>query len=374
MRKTVVLGLTLCLLLSGCNGLFDSSYIYQTPHQEESSKIELDSVYAKNYDELCQVLVEFAQTGTKEGIVFIPEYDQTQVEADMERAIQQTLEKDPIAAYAVESVQWELGTNSGLNAIALDITFIHDKAELKKIREVADLDSAKKEIAAALDNCDAGVVLYVEKYQSADFAQIVEDYADANPNMVMETPQTAVNVYPETGKARVVEIKFTYQNSRDALRTMQGQISPVFRSAVLYVSGDAEDNRKLSQLFSFLMERFDYKLETSITPSYSLLRHGVGDAKAFAVVYAAMCRAAGLNCQVVTGTRAGEPWYWNLVEDNGTYFHVDLLQSSADGAFTEKTDDMMAGYVWDYSEYPASRLPEPPPESQPQETQTPETE
>ena len=155
---------------------------------------------------------------------------------------------------------------------------------------------------------------------------------------------------------------------------MQGQISPMFRSAVLYVSGDAEDNRKLSQLFSFLMERFDYKLETSITPSYSLLRHGVGDAKAFAVVYAAMCRAAGLNCQVVTGTRAGEPWYWNLVEDNGIYFHVDLLQSSADGAFTEKTDDMMAGYVWDYSEYPASRLPESPPESQPQETQTPETE
>lgn len=365
MQKAVVLCLILCLLLSGCDGMFDSSYVYQTPHQEESSKTEQDSVYAADYGELCEALVDFSESGTKAGIIFIPQYDQNIVEADMSRAVAETLEKNPIAAYAVETIQWELGTNSGLSAIAVDIAFIHDKAELKKIQSVKDLEGAKTAIGKALDNCEAGVVLYVEKYQSADFVQIVEDYADAKPNTVMETPQTAVNVYPETGKSRVVEVKFTYQNSRDALRTMQGQVSPVFRSAVLYVSGDAEDSRKFSQLFSFLMERFDYKLETSITPSYSLLLHGVGDAKAFAVVYAAMCRGAGLNCLVVTGTRAGEPWYWNLVEDNGVYYHVDLLQSSGDGAFTEKTDDGMEGYVWDYSAYPESRLPETPPETQP---------
>lgn len=369
MRKIVALGLIMCLLLSGCAGFFDSSYVNQTPHQEESSKTEQDSVYAADYEELCKALADFSESGTKAGIIFVPQYDQSVVETDMHRAVEKTLEKNPIAAYAVESIQWELGTNSGLSAIAVDISFIHDKTELKKIQDVKDLEGAKAAIGAALDNCDAGVVLYVEKYQSADFVQIVEDYSDANPNTVMETPQTAVNVYPETGKTRVVEVKFTYQNSRDALRTMQGQVSPVFRSAVLYVSGDAEDNRKFSQLYSFLMERYEYKVETSITPAYSLLRHGVGDAKAFAMVYAAMCRDAGLNCLVVTGTRSGEPWYWNLVEDNGTYYHVDLLQSSADGVFTEKTDDMMEGYVWDYSAYPASCLPEAPPETQPPATE-----
>ena len=44
------------------------------------------------------------------------------------------------------------------------------------------------------------------------------------------------------------------------------------------------------------MERYDYRIETSITPAYSLLRHGVGDSRAFAVVYAAMCQQAGLEC------------------------------------------------------------------------------
>jgi len=123
-----------------------------------------------------------------------------------------------------------------------------------------------------------------------------------------------------------MELTFTYQTSRDALRQMQSQVKPVFDAASLYVSGDGEDRQKLSQLYAFLMERFDYKIETSITPAYSLLRHGVGDSRAFATVYAAMCRLAGLECMTVTGTHAGDPWTWNIVlDEKGGPNHVSNL-------------------------------------------------
>ena len=114
------------------------------------------------------------------------------------------------------------------------------------------------------------------------------------------------------------------------------------------------------------MERFDYPIETSITPAYSLLRHGVGDSRAFAMVYAAMCRSAGLECSIITGTHDGEPWTWNMVQDNGRYYHVDLLRSSGEGAFREFTDGEMSGYVWDYSAYPQSIAP-----STPEQTEEP---
>ena len=97
------------------------------------------------------------------------------------------------------------------------------------------------------------------------------------------------------------------------------------------------------------MVRFDYKLDPSITPAYSLLRYGVGDSRAFATVYAAMCRRVGLECQVVAGTKAGEPWFWNIVCDDGLHFHVDLLR----GNYRGMLDGEMGGYVWDYSGYPA---------------------
>ena len=100
------------------------------------------------------------------------------------------------------------------------------------------------------------------------------------------------------------------------------------------------------------MERFDYQTETSVTPAYSLLQHGVGDSRAFATVYAAMCRKAGLECLVVTGTRSGEPWAWNMIKLGSAYQHVDLLKCSAGGGFRETADREMDGYVWDYSGYP----------------------
>ena len=114
------------------------------------------------------------------------------------------------------------------------------------------------------------------------------------------------------------------------------------------------------------MERATYEIQTSNTPSYSLLHHGVGDSRAFAVVYASMCRRAGLECRIVTGTRNGEPWTWNMVRDGELYFHVDLLRSSLSGGFREYTDGEMGGYVWDYSNYPACNLP-----YVPLETETP---
>lgn len=198
-----------------------------------------------------------------------------------------------------------------------------------------------------------GIVLLVEEYKVRDYTQFVQDYAQENPQTVMETPQVTEAVYG-SGGSRVVELVFAYQNSRDSLRRMQTQVQPVFDSAVLYVSGDDADRQKYAQLYAFLMEPFDYKLETSITPAYSLLRHGVGDSRAFATVYAAMCRDAGLECLVVAGTHAGEPWTWNLVLDDGQHYHVDLLRCSESGEFRKFPDAEMGEYVWDYSMYPAS--------------------
>ena len=130
------------------------------------------------------------------------------------------------------------------------------------------------------------------------------------------------------------------------------QVQRVFASASLYLGQDDEEAQKFTQLFSFLMERFDYQIETSITPSYSLLCHGVGDSRSFATIYAAMCRRANVECQVVSGTKNGDAWYWNLICENGIYYHVDLLESSAAGYLRKLSDAQMDGYVWDYSAYP----------------------
>lgn len=349
-QKTILLALMLSLLLTGCS-LLDGSYVHVTPHREQSSELPSEAVSASDYAQLCKILENMIAAGTENGVINVTEYDQDIVEKSMAVAVRHVMEVYPIGAYAVHQIDYEVGTNSGRPAIAVTVHYLHGSMELQKIQKVRTMEEAKSVIAEALKDYSADVVLQIEEYKDVDFTQLVQDYAELYPEFVMETPQVTAGIYGSSS-ARVVELTFAYQTSRDSLRSMQAQVKPVFEAAALYVSGDGADYQKYAQLYAFLMERFDYKLETSITPTYSLLRHGVGDSRAFAQVYASMCRMAGLECLTVTGTHAGEPWTWNIIKDNDHYFHVDLQRCVQLGGFREFTDLEMEDYVWDYSAYP----------------------
>ena len=371
-RFSIALIICLCLLLTGCDLWMDGSYHSVVPHRQEYSDPSLESAVATTYEQLQTVLVELVADGAQESVVYMVGFDQNQLSGIMDMAVKYVTESDPIGAYAVQKIDYEIGTNTGRTAIAVKISYIHNRSEILRIKRVEDVAVARDVIAEALEDCEAGVVLLVEDYRQTDFSLLVQDYVDENPMYCMELPQVTASTYPQSGSRRVVELSFTYQTNRDALRSMQNYVEPVFRAAYLNVSGEEDELTKFTRMYSFLMERSDYTLETSITPTYSLLRHGVGDSKAFAVVYAAMCRQAGLECMVVTGTREGEPWVWNLICVDGIYSHVDLLRSRDASRLVRYAQNEMDGYVWDYSAYPEARLPEPitPPETQPA---TPET-
>lgn len=357
MKKTAALLLALCLLLSGCSTLFDGSYSHEEPHTNQGGQLPHDNIIATNYDGLCKSLASLVESGSPSGVISVANYNQTAIYTDFPKAINQIHTTNPIAAWAVDDIQWEFGTNGGQLSVAVTITYLHDRAEIRKIRKVSNTGSAKAIIASVLDDCGADVQILIPNFESIDFQQVVDNYFNTHPQSVMERPQVVVNIFPETGDSRLLELKFTYQNSRDDLRAMQQQVRTVFESATLYVSSYNNESEKFQQLYAFLMEFLvegDFELETSITPAYSLLRHGVGDKKAFATVYAAMCQEAGLDCQVVTGTRNGESWVWNLICIDGVYRHLDLLRCSQQGGYKIYSDSEMSGYVWDYSAYPAA--------------------
>lgn len=350
-QKILILALAACLLLTGC-GLIDGSYVSVTPHREQRQNLQTDMVEALDYLDLLGALQDAIAAGTELVAVIVAEYPEASIEHGIQRAIQHAMNYDPLGSYAVENILYELGTSNGVPAVSFSIQYRHNRSEIQRIRNVPDMEAAESVVSGVLEEYEASMVMLVDAYERRDFTQFVQDYAELHPDTVMEIPQVTENVYG-TGRDRVVELIFTYQTSRDTLRRMQGQVQPVFSAASLYVSGDGEELQKFSQLYAFLMERFDYKQETSITPAYSLLRHGVGDSRAFATVYACMCRSAGLECITITGTRMGEPRTWNIVLDGGRYLHVDLLRCNEMGRYAEYTDSEMDGYVWDYSSYPA---------------------
>lgn len=365
-RRMFAAILALCLMLSGCNWM-DGKHVSVTPHQIHSQTVSDIKLSASNEKELKVALTDLIATGKEKGVIFVGGYDQERVEQGMENAVEYTLTTIPLGAYAVEAIDWDLGNSGGKPAIALEITYRRSLTDLRSIRRVSDMEVAGQAIEEALSDHAASLVLEVADYEAVDIQQLVADYAQQNPQYVMETPELTVGVYPEYGVTRIVELKFTYQNSRDSLRHMREQVDSMFDAAAHYVNSDDSDGEKYSKLYAFLMGLYR-RQETSITPAYSLLQHGVGDARALTTVYAAMCHQAGLECQTVTGTRNGEPRYWLIICDNGGYFHVDLLRNMEQGTFRRFTDGEMHGYVWDYSAYPVcAGFPAPAAEGNPQD-------
>ena len=354
MKKIAAMLAAVSLLLSGC-GLMSGEHLSVTPHQLPVSGNQTANLSVSDYAQLKTVLEGMVQTGTESTVINVSRYDQALLNDGVKNAVTHLKEYYPLGAWAVESVEYEIGTGGGQPVVSVNISYIHGRSQIRQVRNVPNMMELEGLVAEALEECADSLVLLVDDYDQKDLVQMVEDYADANPNTVMEIPAVAVGVYPnEKPGTRVVELNFAYQTSRESLRQMQNQVRRVFASAELYINSDSTEIQKFSQLYTFLMERYDYTIDTSITPAYSLLVHGVGNSEAFASIYGAMCRQAGLECQVVSGTKNGEAWYWNLIRVDGRWLHVDLLEASAQGAFFCNTNEQMQGYVWDYSAYEGS--------------------
>ena len=347
MRGRTLAALALAVLLSGCSWM-DGSYVSVTPHEVAQSQTgEGITGTVSNYAELRSALVRMVDEGSTEALFTLEAYPRDVAQEDVDRAVEYVTKIYPIGSYAVASIDTEVGTG----ALSVDITYSHTAQELAGIRTVRGMDGAEKAIAEALDECADKLVLQISGFRDVDYNEIVAVYAQRNPDRVMETPRVTFQDWPDRGEERVVELLFFYQTDRETLRAMREQVQPVFSSAALYVSGQASEGTKFSQLHAFLTERFDYRLQSSRTPSYSLLCEGVGDSRAFAQVYAAKCSRIGLEAEFISGTRAGEKHHWNLVRIDGAWYHLDLL---AFPQFRPMTDAEMMDYDWDREAYPAA--------------------
>ena len=153
---------------------------------------------------------------------------------------------------------------------------------------------------------------------------------------------------------------------------MQQDVSESLRAAEIYVRYCTSETEKASLLFTYLAERFPYQEGTSRTPVYSALCQGIADSKSMAQSWQLLCDEAGLTCQTVSGMRGSESYYWNIMQLDGGYCHVDILRDLLGGGTLRLRydEDMTGEYYWDQPQMPA--CPAPVPEEEPPIEEEPE--
>lgn len=349
MKRFTSLAMTvlLCISLCGCTSWMEGAHTSVKPHKTNTVQPDKNVIEVFNYQDLQNALLNLVHSGDETAVLSVSQINQQSIDYYMEAAIRYVTDTDAIGAYAVDEITYEQGTTAGKPALAIKIAYRRDRLQVIRMQSVETMEDFNQIITESLENLDSECVVLVKNYQQTNCIKLVRDAFRENPQSIMESPSVVSYIYPESGSERVVELQFTYENSETDLRTMQSMVEPVFAAAELYVSGSRSDWSKFAQLYAFLMERNDYKIESSITPSYHLLHYGVGDSDAFATVYSAMCRGAGLSCENITGTKDGEPWSWNQITIEGTVYYLDLLECEKNGGFFVKGLSDMSRYEWE---------------------------
>lgn len=348
MKKLIIaVVIMMALLLCGCSAWMYGYYASVTPHKEQNFLPDQTLMVPKTYEDVVKMLENTVRSGQQKAKLSIEKIEDDW-QAYMEDAVAYICDIYPIGVYAVSEITYDVGTSDETTILAVDISYRRSIADMDAVKNAQTKDEIAEILHDSLRGFSVSVAISIENYEDIDFDQIIRDYAMQYPQYVIETPQVSAVMYPRGGEDRIVELFFNYENSRAALLKMKEEIRPIFEASAI-VSGEGADLGKFTRLYSFLMNYHEYTIQTSITPAYSLLHHGVGDSKAFAMVYAAMCRQAGLECDVISGTRDGKVWYWNAVQIDGIRYFVDLLRCQEEGSFTYKTAREMTDYKWNYS-------------------------
>ena len=337
----------LMILFFGCSAWMDGYYASAKPHKEQNYLPDQTIMIPKDYEDVVEILENTVRSGQKKVAISIEKIDEDW-QMYMDDAAEYICDVYPMGTYAVSKISYAFIGETDEELLSVDISYSRSIADIDAVKNAQTEEEVAQILRDSLRGFHMSVAICVADYKTLDFDQIIRDYAVQYPQYVIEIPQVSAVMYPRNGKDRIVELFFNYENSRAALLQMKEEIRPIFEASEI-VSGEGADMDKFARLYSFLMNYHSYTLQTAITPAYSLLHHGVGDSNAFAMVYAAMCRQAGLVCDVVSGTRDGKAWCWNVVQIEGETFYVDLLRCQEEGGFAYKTAQEMTGYRWNPS-------------------------
>ena len=238
MKRIIIPFLLLAFLLSGCSSWMDGEYHSVKPHAAEGNKLSEDVVTVTGYNELRDALVEMVESGRQQSTIYIIGFTLEEVDQYMNTAIMHVFQNSAIGAYAVEDISFESGTSGGAAAIAVDVTYVHGRQEILRIKNAKDIEATKNYIAATLRNCENSVVIKVDEYIGMDVVQFVKEYVESNPHLCMELPKVSVSVYPKQGRERVIFRITKNPTASNAITTASSNIPVIEEKNESIISGE----------------------------------------------------------------------------------------------------------------------------------------
>ena len=230
---TALLAALLMLSLPGCGSLLERSYASVTPHTQFSDEsVGTSTLGAETYQGLVSALLHLVEEGEETGAVRLYQYSSVTGSAasDVDRACQEVTREDPIGAYAVEYIRYDVQQTAAYYQVDVDITYRVPPEELTQVISVTASTAVARELQDLLPHQPSKVIFrigyFTQEDSAASLRQAVEEAYAAQTLPLPQLTDIQVNLYPENGQQRVAEILLTWADRAPAQNFSEnGEIS-----------------------------------------------------------------------------------------------------------------------------------------------------
>lgn len=351
--RFAALGLTALVLLSGCSAMLEREYQSVEPHVRLSvAEDDSNAVWAETYSELQSAILAQVKAHQEEGVIRLRNW-KGDVEEQLTRACDEISHSDPLGAYAVDRIQHSFARMVSYYEATITIDYRRSAEQIAAVTTVTGSGAIRAELLDALDGFVPETVFqinYFDETQDADYIRglIREAYYD-QPAAALGMPEAQVNLYPDEGSRRVVEVLLTYPEDTKTLQGKRVQLEDAATDLVEPYRTGLAHQVLASVLFSALRERSAADDAAGAT-AYAALVEGAADSEGMALAYKELCDLTELPCQVVEGDLGGAHHFWTIVTLEEGSFHVD--PSREESILLTDAQMAQAGYTWPEGEYP----------------------
>ncbi len=326
--RLFALSLLLMLLLSACSGMLNRSYSNEKQHSQFTDEDKnSNTLRADTYEGLISALLYLINNGEESGIIRLYNYGDT-AEKDLDAACLEATQQDPLGAYAVDYMKYDMARLGTYDEVELKIFYKRSWQQISAVSSVTGSSALLGELRAALSEFQKEKVLrvgYFDPAMQADSvaAMLAEVYYDV-PESAFGKPMATIKLYPEeaSGQQRLVEILLEYPEPRELLREKQKAL--LDKSAdLIKVWEEKSATQKVLGVIACLQNTVKRSEAAPGTP-YAALIDGEANAEGVTLAAELLLQKSDLQCRVVRGTKQGQAHMWLMVQMEDVWQHLDL--------------------------------------------------
>ena len=354
MKKRLLAGmLSGCIVLSGCASMLERDYASVAPHSSTKTDVGTSSVLrVENYPELVNSLIYFITNAEDRGVIRLY-MDATSAEEMLYSARQEIMTEYPPAVYAVDSISFE--TDALVTYAETDVSFTYRRTQqqVASIVTANGLSAVRNVLSSAMREFAPECVLNINYFdQDAEVIRsLIRQAYYAAPATALEYPDIEINIYPDSGRQRIVEVLFRYESDLSLLSQQAVLLDQSCSHLIQSVTPSDSARETAMSAAQAILDEGGYDPEGGSSAYHALLNDGA-NAEGLALAMAAVCAKLSIPCKVAEGYLGENPHFWNVVHTEDGWRHIDLSQLSARRSFFTDEQWRHSSYRWIESTLP----------------------